>query len=86
MLKTQEALGPILDVVKEVLTEVLGVEECEVTMGATLAADLGCDSCKYLDIIASLEKKYKIGDFAPDMHAVLTVTDLCRLIGGHLQK
>lgn len=46
--------------VKETLIDALGVEDDEVTPGATLIGDLGAESIDFLDIIFRLEKNFSI--------------------------
>ena len=46
--------------VQEVLVEALGVDDDEVTLEATLMADLGAESIDFLDIVFRLEKTFDI--------------------------
>ena len=50
----------VLDKVKEVLVEALGVDDDEVMPDATLEGDLGAESIDYLDIVFRLEKMFSI--------------------------
>jgi acyl carrier protein len=50
----------IVDQVKEVLVDALGLDEDEVTEGATLMGDLGAESIDFLDIVFRLEKTFGI--------------------------
>jgi acyl carrier protein len=50
----------ILDQVKEVLVDALGLDEDEVTEEATLMGDLGAESIDFLDIVFRLEKTFGI--------------------------
>jgi len=56
--------------VRDVLTDALGVDEDEVSPGATLQGDLGAESIDYLDIVFRLEKAFSIkipkGELFPD--------------------
>jgi acyl carrier protein len=52
----------ILDGVREVLEEALGVDEEDVTMEASLIADLEAESIDFLDIIFRLEKRFSTDD------------------------
>ena len=49
----------ILEKVREVLVDALGVDEDEVTPEATLMGDLGAESIDFLDIVFRLEKASK---------------------------
>jgi len=50
----------ILEKVREVLVDALGVDEDEVTPEATLMGDLGAESIDFLDIVFRLEKTFDI--------------------------
>ncbi len=50
----------ILQQVQEILVDALGVDEDEVTAGATLMGDLGAESIDFLDIVFRLEKAFGI--------------------------
>jgi len=46
--------------VQEVLVDALGLDDDEVTPGATLMGDLGAESIDFLDIVFRLEKSFEI--------------------------
>jgi acyl carrier protein len=48
----------IFQKVQEVLVDALGVDDDEVTAGATLMGDLGAESIDFLDIVFRLEKAF----------------------------
>jgi acyl carrier protein len=50
----------IIQKVKEVLVDALGVDDDEVTAEATLMGDLGAESIDFLDIVFRLEKAFGI--------------------------
>ncbi|MEM7811502.1 MAG: acyl carrier protein [Planctomycetota bacterium] len=50
----------ILENIREILVEALGVDDDEVTPEATLQADLGAESIDFLDISFRLEKTFGI--------------------------
>jgi acyl carrier protein len=56
--------------VRETLVDALGVDDDEVTEGATLTGDLGAESIDFLDIVFRLEKAFNIkiprGELFPD--------------------
>ena len=56
--------------IREVLSDALGVDDDEVTGGATLQGDLGAESIDFLDIVFRLEKEFSIkipkGELFPD--------------------
>ena len=60
----------VFEKVKETLVDALGVDDDEVTLGATLTGDLGAESIDFLDIVFRLEKAFSIkippGELFPD--------------------
>jgi len=50
----------ILEQVREVMVDALGVDDDEVTPEATLMGDLGAESIDFLDIVFRLEKAFGI--------------------------
>ena len=50
----------VLQKVKGILTDALGVDEGEVAEDASLVADLGAESIDFLDIVFRLEKSFDI--------------------------
>ncbi len=60
----------VFEKVRHVLTDALGVDDDEITKGATLQGDLGAESIDYLDIVFRLEKTFGIkipkGELFPD--------------------
>ncbi|MBC8378211.1 MAG: acyl carrier protein [Planctomycetes bacterium] len=50
----------IFEQVQEVLVDALGLDDDEVTAGATLMGDLGAESIDFLDIVFRLEKAFSI--------------------------
>jgi acyl carrier protein len=50
----------VYEEVKEVLIDALGLDDDEVTPGATLMGDLGAESIDFLDIVFRLEKAFEI--------------------------
>lgn len=53
-------LEEIFGKVQETLVDALGVDDDEVTLDATLIADLGAESIDFLDIVFRLEKNFDI--------------------------
>ncbi|MGD0077089.1 MAG: acyl carrier protein [Sedimentisphaerales bacterium] len=50
----------VLEQVKTVMVDALGVDDDEVTQEATLMGDLGAESIDFLDIVFRLEKQFGI--------------------------
>lgn len=68
----------------KLISEELGVEEGDVTLGATFIDDLGADSLDTVELIMSLEEEFGIE--IPDEAAekILTVGDAVSFIEAHL--
>ena len=60
----------IFDKVRDVLVEVLAVDDDEVTSAATLTSELGAESIDFLDIVFRLEQAFEFkidqGELFPD--------------------
>ena len=59
--------------VKELIAEIIEMEPNEIDADAHLVEDLGMDSMMALEILASLEKKYKIKLPEEDLPKITTV-------------
>ena len=59
--------------VKELIAEIIEMEPNEIDPDAHLVEDLGMDSMMALEILASLEKKYKIKLPEEDLPKITTV-------------
>ncbi len=57
----------VVDAVKRIIVEKLGVEESEVTMEASFTNDLGADSLDTVELIMEFEKEFNIS--IPDEQA-----------------
>jgi len=74
----------IFDIVKEVLIEALGVDDEEVTPGATLVGDLGAESIDFLDISFRLEKAFNIKIEQAEMFPANVLDDPNYVIDGQV--
>lgn len=62
--------------IKEVIVEVLSVDEDKVTMEASLSEDLGADSLDAVELGMAIEDKLGITISDEDMATIKTVSDL----------
>lgn len=62
--------------IKEVIVEVLSVDEDKVTMDANLSEDLGADSLDAVELGMAIEDKLGITISDEDMANIKTVSDL----------
>ena len=65
----------MLDRLKKVIVEQLGVEETEVTLESSFIEDLGADSLDIVELIMALEEEFDIEIPDEDAEKILTVGD-----------
>ena len=66
----------ILEKVKEIIVEQLGVSDTSVTMEASFIDDLGADSLDIVELIMALEEEFDIEIPDADAEKVVTVGDV----------
>ncbi len=57
---SQEAIKNLEQEIRKIVAEIVELEESDVTSEAQFVRDLGMDSMMALEVLASIEKKYKI--------------------------
>lgn len=70
----------IFDKVKGIIVEQLGVEEEEVTMGASFIEDLGADSLDIVELVMALEEEFDLEIPDEDAEKIKTVADAVKYI------
>ena len=70
----------IIDKLKELVVDQLGVEEDEVTMEATMQDDLGADSLDLVDLVMSVEEEFGVKVADEDLENIKTVGDIVNYI------
>ena len=60
---------------KQIIVEVLNVDESEITMETTFIDDLGADSLDVFQIIMGLEEEFDIEIETEDAESIVTVSD-----------
>ena len=66
----------VLEKVKEIIVEQLGVSESSITMEASFIDDLGADSLDIVELIMALEEEFDIEIPDSDAEKVVTVGDV----------
>ena len=66
--------------VKEIIVDKLGVDESEVTAGASFTNDLGADSLDTVELIMEFEKEFNIGIPDDQAETISTVGDAIKYI------
>ena len=69
-----------LEMLKRIISEVLGVDEDEITMETTFIDDLGADSLDVFQIIMGVEEELDIEVNSDDAEKIVTVGDAVELI------
>jgi acyl carrier protein len=65
----------IVEKVKQIIAEQLGVDEAEVTPSASFVDDLGADSLDQVELVMALEEKFDLEIPDEDAEKIRTVQD-----------
>ena len=74
----------ILDEVKEILSEQLGISSDKIELSSNLAEDLGADSLDAIDIVMSIEDQYSIEVPDETIENMKTVEDIVNFIENNI--
>jgi len=81
-----ETVKQIVEKVKEIIREQLGVEEGEITPTASFVDDLGADSLDTVELVMAIEEAFDIEIPDNDPEKMRTVQDLIDYIEKHSKK
>jgi acyl carrier protein len=73
----------IVEKVKQIISEQLGVDEAEVTPSASFTDDLGADSLDQVELVMALEGAYDFAISDDDTEKILTVQDAIDYVDKH---
>ena len=73
----------IVDKVKAIIIEQLGVEEAEVKMESSFVDDLGADSLDIVELVMALEEEFDLEIPDEDAEKIRTVGDAVKYIQEH---
>jgi acyl carrier protein len=73
----------VVEKVKQLISEQLGVDEAEVTPSASFVDDLGADSLDQVELVMALEEAYDLEISDADAEKILTVQDAITYIEKH---
>lgn len=68
--------GEILEKLKPILTEGLGINESQIVPDAKLVEDLGADSLDVVDLIAAAQDEFEIEIKDEDVEEIKTIEDI----------
>lgn len=73
----------VLEKVKKIIVEQLGVEEADVVPEASFIEDLGADSLDIVELIMALEEEFGVEIPDEDAEKIVTVKDAIKYIQEH---
>jgi acyl carrier protein len=73
----------MLEEIKAIVAENLGVDEAEVTENASFKDDLGADSLDLFEMVMALEEQYGLEIPTEDLEQIKTVKDVIDYIEAH---
>ena len=79
-------MASVLEEVKAIIVEQLGVDEAEVTPTASFVEDLGADSLDTVELVMAFEEKFGIEIPDEEAEKIATVKDAISYIQAHVSK
>ncbi len=76
----------IVEKVKQIIAEQLGVDENEITPGSSFVEDLGADSLDTVELVMALEEAFDVEIPDEDAEKIRTVQDAIDYIDKHAKK
>jgi len=86
MPSVMETVKRIVEKVKQIIKEQLGVEEDEITPSASFVDDLGADSLDTVELVMAIEEAFDIEIPDNDAEKMRTVQDLIDYVEKHSKK
>ena len=73
----------MLEKIKALVAENLGVEERKITENSSFKEDLGADSLDLFEMVMGLEEEFEIEIPTEDLEQIVTVGDVVKYIEAH---
>ena len=73
----------MLEQIKKMVADNLGVEESKITENASFKDDLGADSLDLFELTMALEDEYGIEIPSKDLEKIVTVGDVVEYVNAH---
>jgi acyl carrier protein len=86
MTSVAEKNKEIVEKVKQIIAEQLGVDENEITPGSSFVEDLGADSLDTVELVMALEEAFDVEIPDEDAEKIRTVQDAIDYIDKHAKK
>lgn len=76
-------MADILETVKKIVVDRLGVDESKITLEASFKEDLGADSLDIVELVMELEDEFDMEISDEDAEKITTVGDVVKYIESH---
>ncbi|CAM3945112.1 acyl carrier protein [Paenibacillus sp. FSL A5-0031] len=76
-------MSEVVDRVKRIVIDRLGVDEAEVTLEASFKDDLGADSLDVVELVMELEDEFDMEISDEDAETITTVGEVVKYIQSH---
>jgi acyl carrier protein len=73
----------LVEKVKHIISEQLGIDEAEITPGASFTDDLGADSLDQVELVMALEETFHLEISDDDVEKMLTVQNATDYVEKH---
>ena len=73
----------MLERIKEIVSENLGVDSAQITEGSSFKDDLGADSLDLFEMVMALEDEYEIEIPTEELEKIAKVGDVVEYINAH---
>lgn len=73
----------MLERIKEIVSENLGVDSAQITEGSSFKDDLGADSLDLFEMVMALEDEYEIEIPTEELEKIMTIGDVINYINEH---
>ena len=75
----------MLEKIKEITVENLGISADEITENTSFKDDLGVDSLDLFELVMALEEEFNVEIPAEDLETLVTVGDVINYINAHIE-
>lgn len=73
----------MLERIKEIVSENLGIDTAQITEESSFKDDLGADSLDIFEMVMALEDEYEIEIPTEDLEKIMTIGDVINYINEH---